>query len=475
MHYQETNPMKKNLFYLSMFSVCCSILAGCSAFNRTEFEMPTVDVPSHWQQQSNTLTPLTSANAWWTEFNNPELNRLIERAFATNNDLALATLTLRKARLNAGLSEDRKLPDLSFSANSSNEQEFDSGDIDSDYSTTTELSYELDLWGELSATADAEQWAAQASEEDRESVAQTMVVTVASLYWKIGYLNQRVNIIQSNIEGTKQIISLTKNRYDNGSTTRLAVLEATQDLYQLQVSFSELQQELIESKHALSILLNQPPQDVLLNIEKLPEDKLPEIAAGIPGDLLLRRPDVKSSLYQLKSTLAEKDALDASYFPSLTLTGDLGTSSSKLLELLQNPVGTLCAELTLPFLNWNNMKLNKSISEVDYQTAVINYRVTLYQAFEEVANYLSAKKHYQYQYEIQQAQYINAQDVEKIYASKYRAGAIDMIDWINALESERDAQASLLENQYNQLVIQAKLYQSLGGKDIAPEIEGNIN
>ena len=475
MHYQETSPMKKKLFNLTMLTVCCSILAGCSAFNRSEFEMPAVTVPSHWQQQNKTLTSLTSEEQWWKQFNNLELNSLVKRALETNNDLALATLTLRKARLNAGLSEDRKLPDLSFKAESSNENTFDSGDSDNTYSTTTELSYELDLWGELSATADAQQWAAQASAEDRESVAQSLVVTVASLYWKIGYLNQRLNIIQSNIEGTEQIITLTKNRYDNGSTTQLAVLESTQDLYKLQVSLSELQQELTESKHALSTLINQPPHDVMVNIKKLPEGTLPDIAAGIPGDLLLRRPDVRSSLYTLKSTLAKKDALDASYFPSITLTGDLGTSSSKLLELLQNPVGTLGAELALPFLNWNNMTLNKNISEVDYQTAVINYRVTLYQAFEEVANYLSAKEHYQYQYKIQQAQYINAQEVERIYASKYHAGAIDMIDWIDALEAKRDAQASLLENQYNQFVIQAKLYQSLGGRDIAPEIEGNID
>jgi len=453
-----------------MLTICCSILAGCSGFNRSQFEMPAVDVPSHWQQENASLTELVQEDEWWKQFNNPELNGLIERALQTNNDLALATLNLRKARLNAGLSEDDKLPDLSFNASSSNEQEFDTGDVDSSYSTTTELSYELDLWGKFSAAADATQWSAQASEEDRESVAQSLVVTVASLYWQIGYLNQHINIVQSNIKGTEQIITLTKNRYDNGSTTRLAVLESTQDLYKLQVSLSELQQELLESKHALSILLNQPPQDVMINIEKLPEGTLPEIASGLPADLLVRRPDVRSSLYQLKSTLAERDAVDASYFPSLTLTGDLGTSSSKLLELLQNPVGTLGAQLSLPFLNWNQMKLNKNISEIDYQMAVINYRVTLYQAFEEVANYLSAKQHYQYQYDIQQAQYSNAQEVEKIYASQYRAGAIDMIDWINALEAKRDAQASLLENKYNQFVIQAKLYQALGGKDIAPDM-----
>jgi len=458
-----------------MLIVCFSILTGCSSLNRSEFEMPKVDIPNNWQQDGDAVTSSAALDEWWKQFNNPELNSLIEGALQTNNDLALATLTLRKARLKAGLSEDDKLPDLSFSGALSNKKSFDSGDIDNSYGTNTSLSYELDLWGQLAAAADATQWAAAASFEDRESTAQALVVTVASLYWKIGYLNQRLSLAESNIKGIEQIIALTKFSYDNGSTTQLAVLESTQNLYKQQVNFSQLQQQLTESKNALAMLLNQPQQDAVLSIEKLPEGKLPDIASGIPADLLLRRADVRSSLYQLKSMLASKDALDASYFPSLTLTGELGTSSSDLVELLQNPVGKLGTELTLPFLNWNKMKLNKNISELDYQTAVINYRVTLYQAFEEVANYIEAKAHYHYQGETQQAQYSNAQEVEKIYASKYSAGAIDMIDWINAIEAKRDAQASLLENHYNQFVIQAKLYQLLGGKDIAPKIPSNSN
>ncbi|MFT6987394.1 MAG: NodT family efflux transporter outer membrane factor (OMF) lipoprotein [Psychromonas sp.] len=467
--------MNKNSFHLSTLIFCFLILTGCSSLNRSEFEMPAVEIPSNWPQESDSVTSSVQLDKWWMTFNNPELNSLIEGALQTNNDLALATLTLRKARLEAGLSEDDKLPDLSFSGALSNKKYFDSGDTDNSYSTNTSLSYELDLWGQLAAAADATQWAAQASFEDRESIAQGLVVTVASLYWKMGYLNQRISLAESNIKGIEQIIALTKYRYDNGSTTQLAVLESTQNLYKQQVSFSQLQQQLTESKNALAMLLNQPQQDAMLSIEKLPEGTLPDIASGIPADLLLRRPDVRSSLYQLKSMLASKDALDASYFPSLTLTGELGTSSSDLVELLQNPVGKLGTELTLPFLNWNKMKLYKNISEVDYQTAVINYRVTLYQAFEEVANYLSAKEHYHYQGETQQAQYTNTQEVEKIYASQYSAGAIDMIDWINALEAKRDAQASLLENHYNQFIIQAKLYQSLGGKDIAPKIQSNSN
>ncbi|MDX2422178.1 MAG: TolC family protein, partial [Amphritea sp.] len=146
-------------------------------------------------------------------------------------------------------------------------------------------------------------------------------------------------------------------------------------------------------------------------------------------------------------------------------------SSSSLLNLLHNPIATLGSGIVLPFLEWQEMTLNKDISEVDYQLAVVDYRDTIYQAFEEVANLLTAKQHFDYQGDVYQAQHTNAQAIEAIYGSRYQQGESDIIDWISAMESRRSIETSLLENRYNQFVIQAKLYQSLGGGDIASEAE----
>jgi outer membrane protein TolC len=140
------------------------------------------------------------------------------------------------------------------------------------------------------------------------------------------------------------------------------------------------------------------------------------------------------------------------------------------LKLLDKTFLALGSGITLPFLKWKEMELNKNIASLDYQTAVIDYRDTLYQAFEEVANLLSAQHNNDIQGQILNAQLINAEEIERIYASKYRHGASDMIDWITAMESRRTKESSMLENKYNQLVNQATLYQSLGGSDV---ITGN--
>ncbi|WP_413700916.1 TolC family protein [Psychromonas sp. KJ10-10] len=151
--------MKNKLFRLLPLILCLALLTGCSLLQRSEFVMPEADIPEHWQQaeHSTTTTESTAENKrrdkWWEQFNNPELNRLIEQTLHSNNDLALATLTLRQARLSARLSDNDQLPELTFKGASSNEKYFNSGKTNNSYSTSTSLSYELDLWGELASNS----------------------------------------------------------------------------------------------------------------------------------------------------------------------------------------------------------------------------------------------------------------------------------------------------------------------------------
>jgi NodT family efflux transporter outer membrane factor (OMF) lipoprotein len=436
---------------------------------RSEYQQPELSIPESWGQDSLPTASTKKSYKWWTLFEDPQLNALVDKVMVSNSDLATATLVLRKALLEAGINENDKIPSLSFSQDSSYEYDLDSETSDTTFGSTLSLSYELDLWNRVDALADAGELAARASYESREETAQNLVVTTAMLYWKVGYLNQRLALVKQNIADTKRIESIITTKYKSGATTRLEVLESTQNLFEQQVQLSELQQEMSETQNAISILLNQPLQDTGITIDRLSAKPIPDIKAGIPSDLLLRRSDVKASLYLLKSSLATKDAVDAGYWPTFTLTAALNTSSSGLLELLQNPVATLGSGIVLPFLEWNEMELKQSISEVDYQMAVVDYRDTLYKAFEEIANLLNTKEHYLYQGNVYSDQFINAQEIERIYASRYKYGESDMVDWINVMESRRSIESTLLENRYDQLVIQIKLYQSLGGSDVIPE------
>ncbi|SHO57368.1 efflux transporter outer membrane subunit [Vibrio quintilis] len=449
-------------------AISAILLSGCSSLTQTTFVPPEVDIPASWQ--TTVVNTQVSLDPWWKRFDDPQLNHLIHQALQTNNDLALATLTLKKARLKAGLSATDRYPSVSSTTAANKSTLLDSGSTSSDYSTSLSLSYELDLWGHVSSTVDAAQWSAVASAADRESTAQTLVSTTASLYWKIGYLKDRIALSDKSIGYARQTLDLTRRQFKSGSVSELDVFESKRSLAGQQATRSQLVQQLRESENAMAVLLNHAPSTPENMITTLPETALPEIAAGAPAELLIRRPDVKASLYQLKAALATSDATFASYLPTLTLTGSVGDSSSRLRDLLQNPVGTLGASLVLPFLQWNTMKINQKIAEVDYQTAVINYRKTLYSAFEDVDNALSARQQYQYQGEKLKAQYDAATAAERIYASKYRHGAVSIQNWLDSQETQRSAQESLLENRYNQLNVQATIYQALGGSDVAPPV-----
>ncbi|MCB1756052.1 MAG: efflux transporter outer membrane subunit [Gammaproteobacteria bacterium] len=446
-----------------------ALLSGCGTLARSEFEPPPVQIPESWQSVS--VSDDVRIDAWWQQFDDPALDDLIGQVLQNNSDLAQATLTLRKARLQAGLSEQDLYPQPGANLSASLSKPLEGGDSSRSYSASLSVSYEADLWGRVGASVDQSQWTALASVEDLESTAQGLVSTTASLYWQIGYLRQRLVLADDSLAYAEKTLELAQLQYDAGAVSRLNVLQARRSLAAQRASRITLQQQLQEAQNALSILCAQPPGELSATIEQLPQGVLPEVAVGIPADLLVRRPDIKASMYRLRAALAGSDATVASYLPSLTLSGSVGDSSSALKELLSDPVATLGAGLVLPFLRWNEMQLNKQIAEVDYQSAVVDYRNTLYQAFEDVDNAISARRHYVLQAEQQQLQYAAASEAERLYENQYRNGAVPIQDWLAAQDDRRSAEESLLENRYNQLTALATLYLALGGSDTAPAVQ----
>ncbi|MCG6415567.1 efflux transporter outer membrane subunit [Vibrio fluvialis] len=453
-------------YQYSTIALCVLLATGCVA--RSELPEQNVTVPEQWQTGQTQSEP-QAISQWWTSFGDPQLNQWVEKVLATNSDLAIATLTLKQARLEAGLATSDTYPDVSASVSGERSKPLDGGDSSKSYQTSLSVSYELDLWGKLSAAKDAAMWTALATQQEREATAQSLVATTAQLYWQIGYLNQRVELSNNDINDAKETLALTQSQYRHGSVTRVNVLEAERTLAGLEATHRDYLQQRTEAVNAFAILFDQPPQDLATSIPALPDYAVPTIEAGVPADVLNRRPDVKQSLFELKSVLATKDNTDTNYFPSLTLTGALGGSSTELRKLLSDPIGTLGADLTLPFLNWNEMQLNRDIAQVKYESAIISYRKTLYAALQDVDNALSAKENYEFQAEKLQKQYDSAAEVARIYKSQYEYGAIDITTLLDAQENERSAKASLLENRYNQLVNIATVYQSLGGEDIVKD------
>lgn len=452
------------LFSKQLCPVLVALLfAGCAARIHTPYQTPPVTVPAVWEQQTVTSSP--ASDSWWQGFGDPVLNGLVEEALRRNNDLAAATLLVRQAQLKAELAGSNRLPGLAVQGGGSLSRNLGAGSTETrSFAASGTVSYELDLWGKLGSTHDAALWEARATAEDRAGTALALIGTTASLYWQIGYLNQRISLSEASVDYARRTLDLVRVQKAAGAATSLEILEAERAVASQEAGQTTLMQQRVEARNALAILFDGPPQSLkTAEPQDLSRAILPTVAAGLPADLLARRPDLRGAESRLRSVLAAADATRAGFYPGITLTGSLDDSSEELSRLLKNPVGTLTADLALPFVQWRDMQCTVKISEAEYQQAIANFRQTLYSALADVENSLSARRQYRAQAEKLELTLRTASRTEELYRIRYRAGGSSLRPWLDAQEDRRQAEIALAENRLNQLLNAITLCKALGG------------
>lgn len=463
--------MQMNFSKLATALMLSSSLFGCAAVVKTPYQQPNVNMPNNFQNSkamSQQVHADVYADQWWTLFGDPQLNQLVNQVLSSNTDLAVAGINLQQARLQAGLVQNKQGPRISSSISAGHNIELNSGDDSSrGLSLSGGVSYELDLFGKLANQTEATRWEALATEQDLQSTAQSLIATTANLYWQLGYLNERYQIAQQNLASTQKTYELVRTQYRAGAVSGLDLTSAEQAVQSQKATLSQIEQQRVEARSALAVLLHMPVQQ--LNIQepaRLPRIGLPSIAAGLPADLLARRPDLQAAELRLRKSLATKDATKASYYPSISLTGNLGSSSTSLSNLLQNPALTLGASLSLPFLQYNDMKKDLAISDLDYEKSILQYRQTLYQAFADVENALSARTELNQQVALQERNVQLAEKTERLTEVRYRNGAIALKNLLDAQATTRNAQLSLVQTKQSQYNAYVTLMQALGGSPI---------
>jgi len=258
-------------------------------------------------------------------------------------------------------------------------------------------------------------------------------------------------------------VALMRARHAAGAVSGLDEASAEAALAALQDTHSQWLQQREEAQNALALLYDGPPEQLLAQADSLPNAPLPTIRAGLPADLLSRRPDLRAAELRLRSSLAAVDQVRASYYPAFTLTAALGGSSSALRDVLQHPLATLGADVLLPFVQWNDMQLNIQVSKTEYQEAVVSFRQTLYSALSEVENALSAQQQTQARVRALRQELALAYYTERLDQARYRAGAVSLQTWLDAQQARRDAEDSLAAQHMAQLDNLATLCLALGG------------
>ncbi|QQJ99900.1 efflux transporter outer membrane subunit [Burkholderia ambifaria] len=445
---------------LGVFACAAALLAGCAGARHEP--VPAVAMPANWAAPVATNAPATTRD-WWRGFGDPQLDALIDDALRVNNDLAIAAIRVSRAQLQAGLADTNLTPSVTLGANGAVSRTLDTHRMSRSSGINGSLSYEIDLWGRLAALRDAARWEADATAADLEAARLSLIGTTASLYWQLGYLNRQISLGDANIAYAVRTLAVVRSRHAAGAVSGLDLAQAEQSLSEQRAAQTRLIQQRTENRHALAILFDRPPQQLAAEPSALPTAAPPEVAAGLPASLLGRRPDLRAAEFRLRESLAQVDATRTSFYPTFTLTGSAGTTSTSLERVLANPVGTLGLGLALPFIQWNTMQLQIKVSKSQYEEAVVGFRQRLYTALAEVENALSARVQLEREAEQRALSLAQAQRAEQLAAARFAAGATAVQPWLDQQQVLRNAQSADAQTRLNRLNNQMTLYRALGG------------
>lgn len=445
-------------------SALALLLAACTVL-RTPYVQPPVVEPAQWRH-AQPPAPI-AGDAWWDRFGDAQLNRLVARVLARNNDLAAAAITLRRARLQA---RDAVInPTIGATVTTASNASLQGPAVSSRAQTADLLaSYEVDLFGALAAQKDVAKWEARATAQDLESTRLSLIATTVDDYFLVGFLNDRIAQEERSVAYAQKALDLVAIQARAGAASSLEVAEAVRNLSTQQAGLHDLIEQRVEARSALDLLLNgeaAAPADELL---RLPQGAMPPVDAGLPASLLARRPDLRATELRLREKLAQVDQARLSFYPVFSLTGSASGASTSLGDLLRHPVGTFGVDLALPFLQVDEVRLAVGVSRANYDIAVVQFRQTLYQALTDVENALSAREQLAAQGEAQERSLTNARTVERLDEVRYRAGSIPLQIWLDAQEARRQDENALEQTRLNRIENYVTLCKALGGDAALP-------
>jgi NodT family efflux transporter outer membrane factor (OMF) lipoprotein len=442
-------------------------LSGCAT--RTAYRQPAVPIAQAWPHADQ--AEAAQAQDWWKAFGDPRLDALVARVLERNNNLAKAALAVQRARLGVGLAVVNPAVTGSVTANRTYplsgplpDNTFAGGSL--------QASYEIDLFGKLAAERDAARFEANASQQDLDSARIALIASTVDLYFQLGFLNQRVTLAGQSISYARRTLDLVEVQRGAGAVSGLETALAEQSLAAQEAGLHDLMQQRVAARNALSNLLGGEGADPAEELAALPDQPPPAVAAGLPAELLSRRPDLRAAELRLREQLAQTDVSRLSFYPSFGLTGSLGTSSPTLADILTHPTAVLGAGVTLPFLQVDQMRLTIRRSKIDYESAVLGFRQTLIEALAEVDSALSARTQLALQAEANARSLDLARKVERLDEVNYRTGSMALKFWLDAQESRRQAEVALAQNRLSQLTNYVAICEALGdGPPSAGEFE----
>lgn len=450
-----------NRFFLLSITL---LLSGCG-WAPMKWDKPAISVPAGWQMQDTGSSYLANVPHWWDHFNDPQLSQLISQMLVTNNDLAKAGLQLQLARVSAGLTNTNLTPNATAGGEASNSKNTRRNTSSKEsYNASFSLSYELDLWGKLARSREQSEWLVNASEQDKQATALSLIGQTAQFYWQLANLNQQIDNQQQSVEIARQTQSLVNARFEAGAIGQMDNLQAEQSVIIKENRLKDLQEQRAETRNALAILFNRPPSSQVAERRTLPESVAVSVPATLPVEMIASRPDIQAAEWRLRSALAGTEVARLSFYPTLSLSAGLSSGSALFSQWFSQPTRTLGSAVALPFIEWNKVSLTIEQSDLNAKQAEVTFRDTVYKALKDVDNALAQRLNAQSQMDSQQRNLSLGQQRLALATQQYAVGAVSFQSLLDAQDALLDGQNSLLTQRYNYLNATMQLWLALGGE-----------
>ncbi len=454
------------------FAVLAFFLTGCSVGD--DYQRPETAQPVSWND--GVASGEWPSAEWWRGFNAPSLDDYVRQASQANLDLAAAEARVRQADAQVKIAGGALLPSVSAGGGASrshnpvskgsNSSKSGSDSVQTNtYSANLSASYEIDFWGKNQAAVDAARATALGSRFDRQTSILTVQSGVATTYFTILGTNERLRVARENLRNAEEVLAAIQDKLRAGTATELDLAQQESQVASTRTAIAPLEQTLRQNTNALAVLLGKLPEDVAIPAKDLSGLTVPEVKPGLPSQLLQRRPDVRSSEQALINTNATIAEAQAALFPSISLTGQYGYSSS-VLHSLFDPASTLwniATSLTQPIYKGGVLEGGVDLAKSKWDEAAATYQKTVVSAFSDVENALVAL---QKTTEEEQSQLVAQQTAKRAYEiaqDQLRGGTADITTVLNVQKTLFAAEDNLAQARLNRLLAAVALYKALGG------------
>ncbi len=456
-----------------IFTILCTglLVAGCAIGPDYE-QPPAPEYPVH-RSADVTVEKQTLADVKWFElFQDPQLKELIRVALEKNEDLQIATARVLEAQAAYGIARSDLFPHINAEAGADwsrySRNSYPSGPADREndnYTAGLNLNWEIDLWGKLRRLDEAARAEYLSQEWNRNAVQVSLIASVAQAYFEMRVLDQEKEISNRTKDAREKSLRMTRLRKNLGVATRLEERQAENLYYTATARLPEIERGIVQRENLIAVLLAQPPSDIPRGLSITDQSAPLEIPAGLPSDLLTRRPDIQAAEQRLIAANARIGAARALYFPQISLTGFLGVQTTDLGEFItsDSTAWNAAAGLLQPIFNAGQIASINEQTKAQYMGLLADYRKTVLTAFQDVSDSLTG---YQKSREsrIEQEKLVAALKDNADLANKRFMGGLD--SYLQVLDAERslyDAELNLARIQGQELVYLVRIYKSLGG------------